>query len=60
MLKHLELENVGPAASMALEFGKRLNVISGDNGLGKSFLLDIVWWTHTGKWPAEKRPRQRG
>lgn len=57
MLKHLELENVGPAASMALAFGKRLNVITGDNGLGKSFLLDIVWWSHTGKWPAEVNPR---
>lgn len=57
MLRYLELENVGPAASMALAFGKRLNVITGDNGLGKSFLLDIVWWTHTGKWPAEVNPR---
>lgn len=37
MLKHLELENVGPAASMALGFGERLNVITGDNGLGKAF-----------------------
>ena len=57
MLKHLELKNVGPAASMLLEFGERLNVITGDNGLGKSFLLDIIWWTHTGKWPAEVNPR---
>lgn len=57
MLKYLELDNVGPAASMALEFGERLNVITGDNGLGKSFLLDIAWWTYTGKWPAEVNPR---
>lgn len=57
MLRYLELENVGPAGSMGLEFGKRLNVITGDNGLGKSFLLDIVWWTHTRKWPAEVNPR---
>ena len=57
MLKRLDLENVGPATSMALEFGERLNVITGDNGLGKSFLLDFIWWTHTGKWPAEVNPR---
>ncbi len=57
MLKRLDLENVGPATSMTLEFGERMNVITGDNGLGKSFLLDFIWWTHTGKWPAEVNPR---
>lgn len=53
MLKTLELQNVGPAPSMMLEFGKRLNILTGDNGLGKSFLLDIAWWSLTRKWPAE-------
>lgn len=53
MLKYLKLRNVGPAASMALEFGERLNLITGDNGLGKSFLLDIAWWALTKKWPSE-------
>lgn len=57
MLKHLKLNNVGPAASMELEFGERLNLITGDNGLGKSFLLDIAWWAMTRKWPAELNPR---
>ncbi len=41
MLKHLELKNVGPAARMKLDFGSRLNLLTGDNGLGKSFLLDM-------------------
>ena len=36
MLKHLKLENVGPSSGMELEFGDRLNLITGDNGLGKS------------------------
>jgi len=44
---------VGPAQYMELDFGERLNVITGDNGLGKSFLLDIIWWTLTRKWPSE-------
>jgi predicted ATPase len=57
MLKHLTLQNVGPAAQMALEFAPRLNLITGDNGLGKSFLLDIAWWALTRKWPNEINPR---
>lgn len=56
MIKHLKINHVGPAPSLELEFGKRLNLLTGDNGLGKSFLLDIVWWTLTRKWPAEINP----
>jgi hypothetical protein len=57
MLKHLKLTNIGPSMSMELEFGSRLNVFTGDNGLGKSFLLDIAWWSLTRKWPAEVNSR---
>ncbi|MBF0175807.1 MAG: AAA family ATPase [Magnetococcales bacterium] len=53
MLKRLTLQNVGPAPSMVLQFGERLNLLTGDNGLGKTFLLDIVWWALTRTWPAE-------
>lgn len=53
MIRNLKIRNVGPAAEMTLEFGNRLNLLTGDNGLGKSFLLDIVWWALTRKWPAE-------
>ncbi|MCP4116916.1 MAG: AAA family ATPase [Desulfobacteraceae bacterium] len=53
MLKRLELSNVGPAPQMALDLAPRLNLLTGDNGLGKSFLLDIAWWALTRKWPAE-------
>ena len=56
MIKQLKMSNVGPASKMELEFGKRLNLMTGDNGLGKSFLLDIVWWALTRKWPAEINP----
>jgi len=53
MIKFLKMTNVGPVSHMGLEFGKRLNLITGDNGLGKSFLLDIAWWAMTRKWPGE-------
>ncbi len=57
MLNHLKLQNVGPAPTMELNFGVRLNLITGDNGLGKSFLLDVAWWALTRKWPAEINPK---
>ncbi len=56
MLKHLKLHNLGPAPSLELTLSPRLNVITGDNGLGKSFLLDVAWWAMTRKWPAEINP----
>lgn len=46
----LRLENAGPAREMKLNFGQRLTMITGDNGLGKSFLLDFAWWAATGLW----------
>lgn len=57
MIKQLKMSNIGPASDMDLEFGKRLNLLTGDNGLGKSFLLDIAWWSLTRKWPAEINPK---
>ena len=57
MLERLELENVGPAPQMALELQRRLNLITGDNGLGKSFLLDVAWWALTRRWPRDLNPR---
>ena len=53
MLEYLQLDNVGPASSMRAEFAPRVNLITGDNGLGKSFLLDTVWWAFAAAWPAE-------
>lgn len=51
MLKRLALKGVGPATEFGpIEFSPRLNFITGDNGLGKSFLLDAAWWTLTRTW----------
>ena len=57
MLERLELENVGPAPEMVLDLQPRLNLITGDNGLGKSFLLDVAWWALTRRWPRDLNPR---
>ncbi len=56
MLEYLKLENVGPAPAMEVEFAPRVNLITGDNGLGKSFLLDTAWWVFSAGWPAEVNP----
>jgi AAA domain, putative AbiEii toxin, Type IV TA system len=53
MLEYLRLRNVGPAPEMKMELAPRLNLITGDNGLGKSFLLDVAWWALTRKWPQD-------
>lgn len=39
-----------------MELAPRLNLITGDNGLGKSFLLDVAWWALTRKWPRDINP----
>ena len=56
MIECLRLRNVGPAPCMEMDLAPRLNVITGDNGLGKSFLLDVIWWALTRKWPQEVNP----
>ena len=53
MLHSLHLKNVGPASEMQLDFAPRLNLLTGDNGLGKSFLLDVAWWALTRRWPQD-------
>ena len=51
MLRKLELHNVGPAERIALDpIATRFNLITGDNGLGKSFLLETAWWALTRTW----------
>jgi len=51
MLESLHLKNVGPAPEMKMNLAPRLNLITGDNGLGKTLLLDGAWWALTGAWP---------
>lgn len=61
MLKHLNLRHVGPAPEIDLELAPRLNVLTGDNGLGKTFALDVIWWALTRTWvdlPAWASPEE--
>ena len=57
MIECLRLRNVGPAPWMEMELAPRFNLITGDNGLGKSFLLDVIWWALTRQWPQEVNPQ---
>ncbi len=59
MLRNLLLRAVGPAKEMDVAFADRLNIITGDNGLGKSFLLDIAWWALTRTWAGQPALPQR-
>ncbi len=53
MLESIHLKDVGPAPEMNMDLAPRLNLITGDNGLGKSFLLDVAWWALTRTWARE-------
>ncbi len=56
MLGKIETINTGPIPNMEITFAERLNLLTGDNGLGKSFIMDIAWWGLTRKWPQEVNP----
>ena len=49
-IKQLEFREVGPARVLKYEPSQRLNLLTGDNSLGKTFLLDGIWWTITRNW----------
>lgn len=59
MLKQLHLNSVGPAPQLNIEFAPRVNIFTGDNGLGKTFILDIAWWVLTGNWAEQPAYPQR-
>ena len=64
MIRHLTLKDVGPARDLKFAFSPRLNVLTGDNGLGKTFVLDVLWWVLTTTWAGDKafpwRPPEGG
>jgi hypothetical protein len=56
----LDMRSVGPASRLDYNPGERLNIITGDNSLGKTFLLECVWWALTGGWLERSAlPRER-
>jgi hypothetical protein len=50
ILTYLETETIGPIPRLVFQPAKRINLITGDNGLGKTFLLDLSWWALTQDW----------
>jgi hypothetical protein len=48
-LQKLQIRGTGPV-DLTFEPAERVSVITGDNGLGKSFLLECCWWALTGQW----------
>lgn len=50
MLHSIELTSVGPAEHLVFDLMPRVNLITGDNGLGKTFLLDVAWWVLGRTW----------
>ncbi|MEP7137130.1 MAG: AAA family ATPase [Chloroflexota bacterium] len=58
-LSYLEMRGIGPAKNLQIEPAKRINIITGDNGLGKTFILDCAWWALSGEWAEHPAyPRQ--
>jgi hypothetical protein len=51
-LDHVRITGVGPASRLQYEPRNRLNVITGDNSLGKTFLLEAIWSALTNEWQA--------
>ncbi len=57
MIHSLKTSGIGPVAQMQIDFASRWNVFVGDNGLGKTFILDLAWYALTRTWVAhEARP----
>lgn len=50
VLQLLEISEIGPASYFRYKPAPRLNIITGDNSLGKTFLFECIWWALTGEW----------
>jgi hypothetical protein len=50
VLISLRLIQIGPATTFDYKPAERLNIITGDNSLGKTFILECIWWALTGEW----------
>ena len=64
-LVSLGVRNIEPYKDFSLKLSSRLNIITGDNGLGKSFILECAWWMLTGHWtnfaiyPKSENPKHK-
>ena len=49
-LSALTIEGAGATKKLRMELANRINLFTGDNGLGKSFILDCAWYALSGQW----------
>jgi len=42
MIDYIAMKHVGPASSLKINFASGLNILTGDNWLGKTFILKIL------------------
>lgn len=59
MLSRITTQDVEPT-DLDVALAPRLNVLAGDNGLGKTFLLDVAWFALTTLWPGHPAMPRRG
>jgi len=59
MLKRITTHDIEPV-DLDVMLAPRLNLLAGDNGLGKTFLLDLAWWSLTGTWAQRPAIPKRG
>ncbi|MDO9018698.1 MAG: AAA family ATPase [Deltaproteobacteria bacterium] len=48
MLRTIQAHNLGALGDVTLDLAERLTLLTGDNGLGKTLLLDLAWFAATG------------
>jgi hypothetical protein len=55
MLSSFRARHIGPFNTLEAELSPRFNIITGDNGVGKSLILDLVWFALSGS-PYQNEP----
>ncbi|GMV28067.1 MAG: hypothetical protein AMXMBFR59_01920 [Rhodanobacteraceae bacterium] len=53
-LAKLTATGLAPIDPLSVDFGERVNLVTGDNGLGKSLILDLAFWQLTNSWPGQE------
>lgn len=50
ILGNIQLKGVGHLDTLTFNPSPRLNIITGDNGYGKTLIMECIWWALTGEW----------
>ena len=50
MLKRLTVKNFALLSALEIEFGERLNILSGETGAGKSIIVDCIMLLKGGRY----------